>query len=122
MIVVAASPWLVSGFAGEGVDQDLAQLMFRAYMVSMPVYFFDQILARFLVVHQRGDVLLGASLLTYVVALPLAWISVFWFGSAFWAIASRGVVFTLSALVFWPVLRRIWAQNRFSSAEGFQAG
>ncbi|MFL1426801.1 MULTISPECIES: MATE family efflux transporter [unclassified Nocardiopsis] len=117
MIALAATPWLVAAFSGEGVDRALAQSMFLAYMVSMPVYFFDQILARFLAVHQRGNVLFGASTLTYAVALPLAWWSVFVLDSAFWAIASRGAVFALSALAFWWVLRRIWAAGRTPAEE-----
>lgn len=104
--VLLASPWLLLAFSGEGVDRTLTQWMFLAYMVSMPVYFFDQILARFLTVHQRGGVLFATSLPAYLVALPLAWYAAFVLDSAFLAIASRGAVFALSALYFWWVLRR----------------
>ncbi|WP_326821670.1 MATE family efflux transporter [Streptosporangium sp. NBC_01756] len=112
VVVLLCSPWLIMAFAGEGVDRSMAQIMFFAYMISMPGYFFDQLLARFLAVHQRGNVLFSVSILTYVVAIPLAWYSVFVLDSAFLAIASRGVVFVLSALYFRKILRRdYWVER-----------
>lgn len=112
VLVLLCSPWLIRGFSAEGLDHSMALTMFLAYMISMPVYFFDQILARFLTVHQRGRVLFAVSSLTYVVGIPLAWGAVFVLDSPFLAIASRGVVFALSAAFFWRVLRMAcWPQR-----------
>lgn len=110
LAVLFATPWLIQMFSGDGLDQELARLMFYAYMLSIPFYFADQLLARFLVVHGQGGILFGTSLLTYLVALPLASVAVFVYESAFWAIASRGVVFAISGILLWMALRRSWTR------------
>ncbi|CAL9337236.1 hypothetical protein SUDANB121_00204 [Nocardiopsis dassonvillei] len=105
-LAVAASPWLVAAFSGEGVDQGAARWLFFAYMLGLPPYFFDQLRARFLIVHRRGGVLAATSLLTYAVTVPLAWCAVFLWGSAFGAVAARGVGYGASALVLGRALGR----------------
>lgn len=107
--VVAASPWLIGVFIGNGFAQGLALVMFLAYMISIPPYFFEEFLARLLTVHQQGRLLFVSSLLAYAVAIPLAWFAVFELRSPFLAIASRGLVNLIVAMVFWQALRkRCW--------------
>ncbi|MFF0145161.1 Na+-driven multidrug efflux pump [Amycolatopsis sulphurea] len=106
VLAIVALPWEVDLFAGEGLDHGLAQLFFLAYMLYLPAYFFEQMLGRMLTVHRKGGLLFTASTtLTYLVTIPLAWVSVFVFHSVFLAIASKGVATVALAYIYWRAFR-----------------
>ncbi|GAA2740238.1 MATE family efflux transporter [Kitasatospora cinereorecta] len=112
VVTVAALPWLVSAFAGPGLDRGLAVTLSLAYLVYLPAYFFEQLHGELLTVHQSGRLLFAAStVLTYALAIPTAWFSVFVAHSAFLAIASKGLSTAALALVFWHGLRRRTGQT-----------
>jgi Na+-driven multidrug efflux pump len=106
IVVVAASPWLVSVFASAGLDRGSATILLMAYLLYLPAYFFDQSLSTMLIVHQRGGLLSTSSTLaTYLLTIPLAWYSVFVLHSAFLAIASNGVATVVQAMIYWRAFR-----------------
>lgn len=107
-VVVGLAPWLVSAFGGANIDHHLATVILLAYMLAIPAYFFDQLLARLLKIHRRSRVLLLSSLLTWAVTIPLAWVAVFELSSPFLAIAARGLVSAACGVIFWRSLRQAW--------------
>ncbi|MFE0181240.1 MATE family efflux transporter [Streptomyces olivaceus] len=105
---LALSPWLVGVFGGSGLDRSLALAMFGAYMLSVPLYIVEANYGEMLTVHQRSGLLsLSSTVITYLVAIPLAAVGVFLLHSPFAAVAS--CVFAATALVlavFGRALRR----------------
>ncbi|WP_326782482.1 MATE family efflux transporter [Streptomyces longwoodensis] len=92
VVVIALSPWLVQLFGGtKDLDVRLAVMMLLAFMLTVPLYVLEATYTAILTVHQRGTLLSAISTAaTYGLTIPLAWVSVFIWKSAFWAIALSG--------------------------------
>jgi Na+-driven multidrug efflux pump len=108
VVVLAVTPWLLDAFGGDDLNRTLAWHMVFAYMISVPMYIFEANYGEMLTVHQHGGLLSGAStVVTYLLAVPLAAVGVFALGSPFVAVAS--CIFAATAVVlylFWQRLRR----------------
>ena len=57
---LAASPWLVRLFGG-GIDMPLARSLLLAYLLFVPLYFFEHFYGELLTAHARAGLLFGAS-------------------------------------------------------------
>lgn len=90
----------------KSVDPAQIAFLLSAYMIFVPTYFAEQFLAELLAAHRQDMVMvLPSTLATFVLALPLAYVSAIYLESAFLAIASRGVAAVPLAIYYWLRLR-----------------
>ena len=77
---LAASPWLVRLLFGGGIDMPLARSLLLAYLL----YFFEHFYGELLTANARAGLLFSTSTAaTYLLTIPIAYISVFLADSAF---------------------------------------
>ena len=104
---LATSSWLVQFFSGGSIDGFLARNLLLAYMLFVPFYFFEQFYGELLTAHARSGLLFRASIAaTYLITIPVAYVAVFHWQSAFWAILGKGIAVVLLAYVYWSQFRR----------------
>ncbi|MFM2484659.1 MATE family efflux transporter [Celerinatantimonas yamalensis] len=103
VLTLLAAPAFIWVFGGGSVDSALVRSLLLAYLLFVPLYVIEQFYAELLTAHGCSGMLFGASsIATYLLTVPLAYISVFVWDSAFLAIALKSVAVGLLALCyFW---------------------
>ena len=102
VMMLASSPSLVQLFGGNGIDVPLASSLLLAYLIFVPIYFFEQFYGELLTAHARAGLLFKASTMaTYLVTIPIAYMAVFHFDSAFFAILGKGGSVAILAVIYW---------------------
>lgn len=102
-----SSRFLIAIFGTKGADLDFAQLLLFAYLAFVPVYFFEHFFGEILTAHRRGAILFWwSTLATYSITIPFAYLAVFHWQSALFAIACKGIAICLLAVVYWVSLHR----------------
>ena len=77
---------------GGSIRSNVTVTLLLAYFVFLPAYFFEHFLGELLIAHQAGLTLFRLSTVaTILIVIPFACWSVFYKGSAFLAIAGRGL-------------------------------
>ena len=102
LVTLVSTPLLVRLFGGSELDVGLAGLLLLAYLLFVPLYFFEQFYGELLTAHAKAGLLFKASTAaTYLITIPLAYFSVFYVESAFLAILGKGVAVAVLAAVYW---------------------
>ena len=104
---LATSPWLARLFSGGDIDVSLTRNLLFAYLLFVPFYFFEQFYGELLTAHGRAGLLFRASTAaTCLITIPLAYVAVFHWQSAFLAILVKGIAVALLAFVYWSQFRQ----------------
>ena len=102
LVTLVSTPLLVRLFGGSELDVGLAGLLLLAYLLFVPLYFFELFYGELLTAHAKAGLLFKASTAaTYLITIPLAYFSVFYVESAFLAILGKGVAVAVLAAVYW---------------------
>jgi Na+-driven multidrug efflux pump len=102
VMMLAALPSLIQLFGGNGIDVPLASSLLLAYLIFVPIYFIEQFYGELLTAHARAGLLFKASTMaTYLITIPIAYLAVFHFDSAFFAILGKGVSVATLAVIYW---------------------
>ncbi len=108
-LTLSTSISLIQIIGSGAVDVKLTQDMLLAYLLFVPFYIIEQFYAELLTAHNRSAFLFGVSTaVTYLITIPLAYISVFFWKSALFAIAVKGVSVIILSIIYWRQYQQRW--------------
>lgn len=108
VFILACAPILAPFFGGQEIDRSQVWLLTAAYLVAVPFYIQEHLIAQTLAVEQQGAwISVASSAVTYLVSIPIATLGVVFFESALVAILSGATASLLLSLVYHRRFRRL---------------